>query len=206
MTKGLVLVLAFVLFSVPVALWSQNVEPPEESAPVPSGPIIPQQVSENYIIGQGDQLEVTVWRNEQLSRQVVVMPDGKISLPLIQQVQAAGLSLANLRDQITQKLSPYVESPRVTVIVTQLNSYRVSVLGNVAKPGVYPITGKTTVIEAISMAGGLTDWARKRKITVIRNPGGKNEEQIRVNYNKIASGKDPSENIVLKRGDTIIVP
>ncbi len=202
----MMLVLAFVLFAVPAASWGQNIEPPAGSAPVPSGPVIPQVVSTDYIIGQGDQLEIIVWRNEQLSRQVVVMPDGKISLPLIQQVQAAGLSLASLRDQITQKLGPYVESPRVTVIVTQLNSYKVSVLGNVVSPGVYPITGRTTVIEAISMAGGLTDWARKKKITVIRNQGKKQEARIRVNYNKIASGKDPSGNIVLQRGDTIIVP
>ena len=165
----------------------------------------PPEVPQDYIIGQGDQLEVFVWRNEQLSRQVLVMPDGKISLPRIQQVQAAGLSIAEVRDRITGKLRTYVVNPRVTVIVTQLNSYRVSVLGNVVRPGVYPITGKTTVIEAISMAGGLTEWAKKRGITVIRNQNSR-EERIKVNYNKVVSGKDLSQNIVLERGDTIIVP
>ena len=177
--------------------WAQDADeqPPSDSVQVPT----------NYVIGQGDLLEIFVWRNEQLSRQVIVRPDGKISLPLIQDVQAEGLTVLWLKNEITRRFSEYLEHPRVTVIVNQINSYRVSVLGRVVRPGVYPITGTTTLIEAISMAGGFTEWANRRKITVITTEKGE-EKKIIVNYKKIASGKDPSHNVVLKRGDTIIVP
>ena len=124
---------------------------------------------------------------------------------MIQDVQAEGLTVLWLKNEITRRFSEYLEHPRVTVIVNQINSYRVSVLGRVVRPGVYPITGKTTLVEAISMAGGFTEWANKRKITVITTEGGE-KTKIIVNYKKIVSGKDPNQNIVLKRGDTIIVP
>jgi len=160
---------------------------------------------DDYVIGQGDVLEVFIWRNEQLSRQVSVTPDGKISLPLVQDIHAEGLTRLQLKDRITEKLSGYIDNPRVTVIVDQINSYKVTVLGRVVRPGVYPITGKTTLMEAVSMAGGFTEWAKTRKISVIRQDAEK-EGTIRVNYRKIASGADPSQNIVLHRGDTVIVP
>ncbi len=167
--------------------------------------VAPGTVSETYIIGKGDVLRVFVWRNQQLSTQIVVRPDGKISLPLLQDLQAEGLTVLQLKEEITRKLSEHLNNPKVSVIVSEINSYKVSVLGRVASPGVYPITGNTTFIEAISMAGGFTEWANKRKITVITHQGGK-KKKIRVNYKKIISGKDPSQNIILKRGDTIIVP
>jgi polysaccharide export outer membrane protein len=167
--------------------------------------ILPLDVSENYVIGQGDVLEVFVWRNEQLSRQITVRPDGKISLPLIQDLQAEGLTVLQLKDQITRGFKQYVQNPTVTVIVSQINSYKISVLGKVSQPGVYAITTKTTLLEAISMAGGFTEWANQRKITVIRSQGGQ-KKKLRINYKKIVSGKDPSQNIILDRGDTIIVP
>jgi polysaccharide export outer membrane protein len=160
---------------------------------------------ENYIIGKGDVLRVFVWRNEQLSSEVVVRPDGKVSLPLLQDLQADGLTVLQLKEEITRRFSEHINNPRVTVMVNQINSCKVSVLGKVTSPGVYPITGDTTLIEAISMAGGFTEWANKRKITVITHQGGK-KKKVRVNYKKIISGKDPSQNIILKRGDTIIVP
>jgi polysaccharide export outer membrane protein len=163
------------------------------------------EVHEDYVIGKGDLLRVFVWRNDQLSDEVVVRPDGRISLPLLQDLQAAGLTVLQLKKEITRRFNEYINNPKVTVIVSQINSYKVSVLGRVVRPGVYPITGNTTFIEAISMAGGFTEWANKRKITVITHQGGK-KKKIRVNYNKIISGKDPGQNIILKRGDTIIVP
>lgn len=174
----------------------------QESSKQPvAGPV---GIPENYVIGKGDELRVFVWRNEQLSGQVTVRPDGKISLPLIQDLSAEGLTALQLKDQITGRLKQYVQNPTVTVIVDQINSYKVSVLGRVTTPGVYPITGDTTLVEAISMAGGFTRWANKRKITVIRSQGGK-KKKLRINYKKILSGKDPSQNIILNRGDTIIV-
>jgi polysaccharide export outer membrane protein len=169
----------------------------------PGAPSI--QVPENYVIGLGDVLEVFVWRNDQLSRELVVRPDGKISLPLIQDIQAEGLTVLQLRDEITRMFDKHINNPRVTVLIRQINSYKVSVLGRVMRPGVYPITGSTTLLEAISMAGGFTEWANKKKITVITHNKDK-EDKITVNYKKIASGEDPSQNITLKRGDTIIVP
>jgi polysaccharide export outer membrane protein len=162
-------------------------------------------LSDDYIIGQGDVIEVFVWRNEQLSREVVVRPDGKISLPLLQDIQAEGFTVLQLKNQITRMLNQHLDNPRVSVIIKAIHSYRVSVLGRVRNPGVYPITGKTTVAEAIALAGGFTEWADKGDITVVSNHGG-DEKKVLINYKKIVSGKDPSQNIVLKRGDIIIVP
>ena len=172
---------------------------------VSNGKLHVLHLTEDYIIGQGDLLEIFVWRNEQLSRQVAVRPDGKISLPLIQDLQAAGFTAIQLKNQITRKLSDYIDNPKVSVIITEIRSYRVSVLGRVGNPGVYPITGKTTLVEAISLAGGFTEWAQKDEIIVLRNEGGKNK-MIRVNYKKIAKGKDLSQNIKIQADDTIIVP
>ena len=163
------------------------------------------QPSQDYVIGKGDELEIVVWRNEQLSHQVIVRPDGRISLPLIQDIQAEGLSVLQLQNQITKRLNQHITNPKVSVIVAAINSYKVSVLGRVVNPGVYPITGNTTLAEAIALAGGFTEWANKRKITVVTHLGEK-EKKLIINYKKIASGKDPKQNIVLKRGDIIIVP
>ncbi|NIO21720.1 MAG: hypothetical protein GTN76_13590, partial [Candidatus Aenigmarchaeota archaeon] len=155
--------------------------------------ILPLDVSEDYVIGQGDVLEVFVWRNEQLSRMITVRPDGKISLPLIQDLQAEGLTVRQLKDQITRGFKQYVQNPTVTLIVSEIKSYKISVLGKVKLPGVYPITTRTTLLEAISMAGGFTEWANQRKITVIRSQGGQ-KKKLRINYKKIISGKDPGQN------------
>lgn len=163
------------------------------------------RLPQDYSIGKGDELEVAVWRNELLSRKVVVRPDGKISLPLIQDLQAEGYTVPQLREQIARKLSEYVDNPKVSVIVSAIKSYRVSVLGRVVRPGVYPITGDTTFVEAIALAGGFTEWADEGNITLVRRHGGK-EQRTRVNYRKFASGKDLGQDTVLKPGDTIIVP
>ena len=196
------IIFAFLLFNFNPAYiidsaWAQS------SKNQPSPPSV--QTPKNYVIGLGDVLEVFVWRNVQLSREIVVRPDGKISLPLIQDIQAEGLSVLQLKHEITRRFEEHINNPRVAIIVLQINSYKVNVLGRVMRPGVYPITGSTTLLEVISMAGGFSEWANKKKITVITHQAGE-EKQITVNYKKIASGEDPSQNIVLKRGDTIIVP
>ena len=125
-------------------------------------------------------------------------------MPLIQDIQAQGQTVVELKEELTRRFGQYLDDPKVTIILSEVNSYKVSVLGRVVTPGVYPITGNTTLVEAISAAGGFTEWANKRKITVITHQEGK-EKKITVNYKKIASGKDPGQNIILKRGDTIIV-
>lgn len=145
------------------------------------------QPPEDYVIGRADVLEIFVWRNEQLSREVVVRTDGNISLPLLQDIQAEGLTVIQLRDEITRRFIEHLDHPRVTVIVSEMNSCKVSVLGRVTNPGVYPIDGDTKLVEAICMAGGFTEWANKRKITVITHLDGV-EEEIIVNYKKIESG------------------
>jgi polysaccharide export outer membrane protein len=178
-------------------VWAQD----SQEQPPPSGVQLPK----NYVIGLGDVVEIFVWRNEQLSREVVVRPDGGISLPLIQDVHVDGMTVLELKDEITRRFGEHLNHPRVSVIVKEINSYKVSVLGRVTSPGVYPITGDTKLVEAISMAGGFTEWANRRKIRVITHEGGI-EKEIIVNYKKIESGKDRSHNILLKRGDTIIVP
>jgi polysaccharide export outer membrane protein len=193
--------------------WAQDAKKQPDAGPIQPAPAttkhpfqtLPLDVSDDYVIGRGDVLEVFVWRNQQLSRKVTVRPDGKISLPLIQDLQAEGLTALQLRDQITHRFIQYVQNPTIAVIVSQIMSYKISVLGKVLKPGVYPITTRTTLLEALSLAGGFTQWANPKKITVITTKAGQ-KKKLRINYNKIVSGKDPSQNITLKRGDTVVVP
>ncbi len=170
--------------------------------------IFPSKVTageDGYVIGVEDVLEVTVWGNQALSHTVTVRPDGKISLPLIDDVQAGGLSPIQLRDSITERLKEFVDDPDVTVIVSEINSFKIFINGEVVRPGMYRLQSKTTILEAISLAGGFTPWASPNRITVVRK-GKDGEKRIRVRYNKIIKGKDPEGNIMLKPGDTIIVP
>jgi polysaccharide export outer membrane protein len=158
-----------------------------------------------FLIGVNDVLRVDVWEEVKLSLSVPVRTDGKISLPLIHDVQAAGLTPLELKDELTRLLSQYIENPTVSVIVTMVNSLNIFIVGNVNKPGVYDVKREVNILQAISTAGGFTEWAKKRKIKIFRNHGGV-EKVIKVNYNKIASGKHPELNIPLQPGDTILVP
>jgi len=160
---------------------------------------------QEYVIGPEDVLEISVWQNEDVSRIVTVRPDGQISLPLIHDIQAEGLTASELKEVVMQELEPYVDTPEVTVIVEQINSWRIYVQGEVREPGVYPIRSQTTLSQVISMAGGFTEFAKEGKIQVVRNRGGE-RETIKVNYNRIVSGQSPAQDIHLEPGDTIIVP
>jgi polysaccharide export outer membrane protein len=131
--------------------------------------------------------------------------DGKISLPLIDEVQAAGLTPLHLKEVLIEKLKTFIDNPSVSVIVMEANSFRVYVSGQVKIPGVYRLRGETTLLQIISMAGGFTDWANQKKILIIRKENGQ-EKRITVNYKKIVEGKEPVSNSILKSGDTIIVP
>jgi polysaccharide export outer membrane protein len=161
--------------------------------------------SDRYVIGSEDVLYVHVWKEESLSRTIPVRMDGKISLPLIDEIQAAGLTPLQLKENLIQRLKQFIDSPNVSVIVSETNSFKVFVSGQVKNPGVYRLKGETSILQIIPMAGGFTDWANQKKILVIRKGEGK-EKRITVNYKKIVSGKDPQSNIVLKAGDSIIVP
>jgi polysaccharide export outer membrane protein len=169
-----------------------------------------QPVSKEFLLGPEDVLEVTVWRNQDLSRTVVVRPDGKISLPLIGDVQASGLNASQVAAKIAQRLTEFKENPNVSVSLKEVNSYFIFVLGEVLKPGKYPLKSYATVLQGVSMAGGFTPFASKNRMQVIRthaNEDGKeNQIRIPVPYNELVSGKGEIENFILKSGDTIVVP
>jgi polysaccharide export outer membrane protein len=161
--------------------------------------------SANYIIGSEDVLYIHVWKEENLSKTVSVRMDGKISIPLVDEIQAAGITPLQLKGKLTEKLQDFVEAPNVTVIVMEANSFKVYFSGQVKTPGVLRLRSETSIAQAISMVGGFTDWANQSKIIIIRKEEGK-ERRFTVNYKNIINGKDLKSNIILKSGDTIIVP
>ena len=159
--------------------------------------------SSQYVIGPEDTLYVHVWKEETLSRTVPVRIDGKISLPLIDEIQAAGLTPLQLKENLIKRFRDFVDIPNVSVIVMEANSFKVFVSGQVKTPGVVRLRSETSILQLIPMVGGFTDWANEKKVLVIRKEGGQ-EKRITINYKRIVSGKDP--NFVLRSGDTIIVP
>ena len=161
--------------------------------------------SDQYVIGPEDVLYIHVWREDTLSRTVPVRIDGNISLPLIQEIKAVGLTPLQLKEALTKRLKEFIESPEVSVTVTEANSFKVYVSGQIRTPGVVHLRSETTILQLIPMVGGFTDWANQKKILIIRKENGK-EKRITVNYKKIIKGGDPGSNLILKAGDTIIVP
>ena len=161
--------------------------------------------SDRYVIGSEDVLYIHVWKEETLSKTVSVRIDGMISMPLVDEIQAAGITPLQLKEKLTEKLKDFVEAPNVTVIVMEANSFKVYVSGQVKSPGVLRLRSETSLAQAISLVGGLSEWANQSKIIIIRKENGK-EKRFTVNYKKIVKGKDLSLNILLKPGDTIIVP
>jgi polysaccharide export outer membrane protein len=157
------------------------------------------------MIGPEDMLDISVWKEPDVSRVVPVRPDGRISLPLINDVQAAGLSPQQLAVSVTEKLKKYLNDPQVTVIVTAINSQRVFVVGEVLRAGAFPMLPGMTVLQALSSAGGFTTFADVKKIHVVRTRNGKNVE-IPFNYRDVLRGDNPGQNVKLEPGDTIVVP
>jgi polysaccharide export outer membrane protein len=160
--------------------------------------------SNQYVIGPEDVLYIHTWKEDALCRTVPVRIDGKISIPLINEVQAAGLTPLQLREVLIQKFKKYIDNPNISVIVMEANSFKVYISGEVKTPGVYKLHNETSLLQIIPMAGGFTEWANQKKILIIRNENGK-EKRIRVNYKKIVDGKEPISSSILKPGDTIIV-
>jgi len=161
--------------------------------------------SDRYVIGSEDVLYIHVWKEETLSKTVSVRMDGKISMPLIDEIQAAGLTPLKLKEILTERLKEFVEIPTVTVIVMEANGFKIYISGQIRSPGVYRLRSETTLAQIISMAGGLGEWANQSKIIIIRKEDGK-EKRFTINYKKIVKGEDLNSNILLKAGDTIIVP
>ena len=176
---------------------SHGAPPPPEAGPMDRA---------DYVIGAADVLRVQVWRNPELSVDVPVRPDGKISVPLANDVQAAGLTATELKDVITQALADYVAAPDVTVMVREINSKSVHVIGEVLRPNQFPLIFDLRVLEAIAYAGGFSPYADKSDIRILRpNPDGTVVE-YRFNYNAFLRGKQPEGNLRLQPGDTVVVP
>lgn len=164
-------------------------------------------VTTDYILGPEDVLEITVWRNVDLSKTVTVRPDGKISLPLIGDVSAVGKTTVQLADEISGKLKEYKENPQVTILVKEVNSYAIYVLGEVAHPGKFPLKSKTTLLQAVTVAGGFTPTAARNKIVVFRfAKDGTSQIKIKASYDDIVLREGSNQNIELKPGDQIVVP
>lgn len=163
--------------------------------PLPSG----------YVIGPDDVLSIVFWRDKDLSGDVRVRPDGKISVPLLNDVHAAGLTPEQLRVQLSDSAKKFVQEPSATVIVKEINSRHVFITGNVSKPGTYPLNGDMNVLQLIAMAGGLLEYADAKNVVVIRQEGGQ-QRHHKFNYKDVIRQKRPEQNIALKPGDTVVVP
>ena len=186
------------------------------SSPVPAGPAaianvpaaVPNGVANvpaDYLIGPEDVLAIVFWRDKDMSGEVVVRPDGKISLPLLNDIQASGLTPEQLRMAVTEAAGKLVEEPNVAVVVKAIMSRKVFVTGQVNKPGPYPLSGPTTVLQLIATAGGVLEYADKKNIRVMRTENGK-QVSYKFNYTDVLQGKNLKQNIDLKPGDTVIVP
>jgi polysaccharide export outer membrane protein len=159
----------------------------------------------SFVIGNDDVLAINVWKEPDISRSIPVRSDGKISLPLVGEVQAAGLTPLKLEKDIADKLKNYISEPEVTVMVQQINSQKFNILGQVARPGSYVLANSPTVLDAIALAGGFRDFAKQKSIYILRQ-GASGESHLRFNYKDVSQGKNMAQNIKLQPGDTIIVP
>ena len=159
-----------------------------------------------FLIGNDDVLAINVWKEPDISRSIPVRSDGKISLPLVGEVQAAGITPLKLEQEIAARLKNYIAEPEVTVIVQQVNSQKFNILGQVNRPGSYPLATSPTVLDAIAVAGGFRDFAKQRAIYVLRqNPDG-TQSRMPFNYKDVVKGHNPAQNVKLQPRDTIVVP
>jgi polysaccharide biosynthesis/export protein len=179
----------------------KNVGQPPAAESAPAAPAM----QDSYVISPGDLLDVQVWKEPDVTKVVPVRPDGKISLPLVNDIQAAGLTATALTANITDALKKYITDPQVTVIVTQVNSQRIYIMGEVARGGTYPLLPGMTVLQGLSDAGGFTPFANTKKIYVLRKVNGK-QTKLPFDYKAVINGKRSDENILLQAGDTIVIP
>jgi polysaccharide export outer membrane protein len=181
---------------------SSTSSPSSKPAPTPT-PAVPATIDADYHIGPQDFVQIDVWKEPEITRTIPVRPDGKISLPLLNDVQAAGLTAMQLANNIREGLTKYLNNPQVTVTVTQINSRRIFVTGEVAHSGALPLLPGMTVLQALSTAGGFTQFAREKNIYILRNENGK-QVKIPYTYKDVLKGK--KEDTVLQPGDVIVVP
>jgi polysaccharide biosynthesis/export protein len=199
-TRIFILALFFLLMLLPTSAYpqkSKDVTSPQKT----QGEVATD--SDQYIIGPEDVLHIFVWREDQMTKTVPVRMDGKISLPLIDDIQAADMTPLQLKEVLTKKLKTVIDNPTVSVTVMEANSFKVFVSGEVKQPGVHRLRSETSFVQLMTMVGGFTDWADKKKVLIIRKEKGA-EKRITVNYKKIIDGKEPD--VTIKRGDLVIVP
>lgn len=173
----------------------------QKAAPAPA-PVVPQ----DYLIGPEDVLGVLFWRETDISGDVTVRPDGQITLPLIGELKAAGLTPAALQAQVLDAAQKFLTDPNVSVVVKQMNSRKIFITGQVGTAGAYPLTGPRTVMQAIALAGGVTEYADREHITVMRQEANGTVRTMKFNYKDVAKGKKLEQNVQLLPGDTIVVP
>jgi polysaccharide biosynthesis/export protein len=180
-------------------------EPKSEAKDKPSEPVpVPQELPSDYVIGADDQLKISVWNEPNLNEQVPVRPDGKISMPLLNDISAGGLTPLQLKDSITEKLKKYISDPRVTVVVLAMNSRRIFVTGEVLHTGPMVLLPHMTVLQALSQAG-FTQFANLKAIYLLRTANGM-QTRMPFNYKEVIKGNHTEENVFLKPGDTVVVP
>jgi polysaccharide biosynthesis/export protein len=178
-----------------------------QSAPpaAAKGVAAPADVPADYVVGAEDVLAINFWKDTEMTGDVTVRPDGRITIPLLGDIDAAGLSPVQLSERILAAAKKQIRDPTVTVVVRTINSRKVYITGQVANPGAFPLAGPRTVMQLIALAGGLTEYADKKNITITRTEHGK-AVGLKFNYNDVAKGKNLAQNIVLKPGDTVVVP
>ncbi|MGB6194540.1 MAG: polysaccharide biosynthesis/export family protein [Terracidiphilus sp.] len=207
-----IVVAAFLLFSSNglIAQDSPAPAPAEPGAVNAASPADPSAVhrahDSTFIIGNDDVLAISVWKETELSRSVPVRSDGKISLPLIGEIQASGKTPLQLESEISDKLKSYITAPEVTVIVEQINSKKFNVMGMVSKPGTYPLALPLTIMDAVALAGGFRDFAKTKDVYILRQRPDGSEYRIPFNYKAFIKGKNPAQNVRIEPRDTIIVP
>lgn len=161
------------------------------------------ETSPEYRVGNGDVLQISVWGESQLSQRVMVRPDGKISLPLISDVKVSDMTTRDAAAMLTERLSTYVKHPQVTVLVAEVHSKLVYVTGEVQRPGAYPLLAPTNVVQLIARAGGVTTFAKTKKVSVLRKASG---ARLAVDYKALLEGHRPEQNVELASGDTVVIP
>lgn len=176
----------------------------QQAAPV-AGQQGPPVAVDSYLIGVADVLTISVWKSPDLSAQVPVRPDGMITLPLVGEVLVAGQAPGQVRDTLNQRYAAFVSAPTISVVVNEINSRRIYILGEVANSGTFDIVQPLRVMQALALAGGLTEYAKKDQVVVLRQLSDR-EERLTLSIKDIANGKKPADNIPLQPGDTIIVP
>jgi polysaccharide export outer membrane protein len=205
--KDLLIRVAWVAVLLPGLPASTAAQQLRQSGPANSsaaGTVADSGLPARFVIGVGDVLAITFWRDEKLSRDVLVRPDGKISLPLLNDVTAAGYTPEQLAGALTQAAVKYITEPDVSVVVKEIHSRRVFVVGEVATPGAIALSGEMNVLQLIAMAGGLHEYADKKHILIIRTERGQ-EKRLKFNYDDVLDGKNTKQNILLQPGDTIVV-